>query len=289
MDNLKGKKAVVTGGAMGFGLATCEQLIKEGIEVAIWDLNQEALDKAIKDLQKLGGKVRGYHCDVSDKDRVFELAKQAINDMGQVDILVNNAGFTRAGFFTDLPLEQTMRVMDVNINAIIYATYALLPHMIARNSGYIINVGSLGSWSCSPNMVGYYTSKYAVLGFTDALRIDLKAHKKDGVHIASVHPSIAATGMFESMERPKGLASFFINIRHDDVGRYIVKKAIKKKKAVVTVPGRMYLTRIMAACFPTLMEKFTLSNPQGMSVMNYKGRPGMAHTDPSADKKPQGF
>lgn len=86
MITLKGKKVVVTGGAMGIGLATCRRLVKEECEVTIWDLSQKDLDAAAKELKEAGGIVFHYQCDVSDKDRVHELAVQAKKDMGRLDI-----------------------------------------------------------------------------------------------------------------------------------------------------------------------------------------------------------
>ena len=283
MEDLKGKKAVVTGGAMGFGFFTCKRLIQEGVEVTIWDLNEKAMNEAKGELEKLGGTVHCYPCDVSNRERVFELAEQAKKDMGRVDILINNAGFTRVGCFTDIPLEHTLRVLEVNINALLYATYALLPDMLERNSGHIVNLGSIGSFQSSPGMIGYYTSKYGVLGMSDALRLDCKMKGKTGVYVTSVHPAIAATGMFELKEKAHG---FMVIKNHDDVAKAIVERGLKKKKAVIAVPGYMYMLRAMSGLIPiSWMDKSVLSNPQARALLDLKGRPGMAHTDPSADKK----
>ncbi len=118
MIALSGKKAIVTGGAMGIGLATCRRLIKEGCDVTIWDLSQKDLDVAAKELKEAGGNVFPYQCDVSDKDRVHELAMQAKKDMGRVDILINNAGYVRNGMFWEQPVENDVKQMDVNVNAL---------------------------------------------------------------------------------------------------------------------------------------------------------------------------
>jgi all-trans-retinol dehydrogenase (NAD+) len=286
MSALKGKKAVVTGGAMGFGFYTCKRLLEEGVEITIWDLSEGAMKEAKAELDKLGGPVHYYPCDVSDKDRVFELAEQAKKDMGRVDILINNAGFTRMGFFTEIPLEQTLRVLEVNINGLLYSTYALLPDMLERNSGHIVNVGSIGSFSSSPGMVGYFTSKYGVLGMSDTLRLECKMKGKTGVHVTSVHPAVAGTGMFETEKKATGFSARLTPvIEHDDVARLIVERGLKKKAPVVVVPRYMYILRALVGLIPvSWMDKFVLSNPQAINLFNLKGRPGMAHTDPSADK-----
>ena len=127
MKDLRGKKAVVTGGAMGFGFDTCKRLVREGCDVTIWELNEPALEEAGKKLEEMGGgKVYGHACDVSDRARVSELVEQANKDMGQVDILVNNAGFVRPGGFCEVPLDHTLRQMEVNITALFYSTHAFL-------------------------------------------------------------------------------------------------------------------------------------------------------------------
>ena len=98
---LKGKAVVVTGGAMGIGLATSKRLVREGCAVTIWDLNASALEDAKRELEVLRGRVFTHACDVTDKTRVYELAKTAASEMGQVDILINNAGYVMGGDFLE--------------------------------------------------------------------------------------------------------------------------------------------------------------------------------------------
>jgi len=127
--DLKSKCAVITGGAMGIGFATAKRLIAEGCQVTLWDLNGSALEDAKKSLEKSGGRVFAHVCDVTDKARVYELAKQAVADMGKVDILVNNAGYVMGGDFIEQPDEVWEKTIAVNLTAFIYTIRAFLPGM----------------------------------------------------------------------------------------------------------------------------------------------------------------
>jgi all-trans-retinol dehydrogenase (NAD+) len=196
MKDLRGKKAVVTGGAMGIGLATTKRLLKAGCDVTIWDLDEKAIDEAKNDLQHLG-KVFLYQCDITDQARVFELAEQAKRDMGQVDILINNAGFVMSGRFCDVPLKIWEREEDVNLRAILYTTYAFLPGMYERNSGHIVNISSAAGILGVPNVAVYCATKWAVWGLTESLRLEAMVDKKSGVKYSSIHPGFLKHGMFE--------------------------------------------------------------------------------------------
>jgi len=114
----------------------------------------------------------------SDKDRVHELAVQARKDMGRVDILVNNAGFVRHGMFWEQPVENAVKQMDVNVNALFYSIHEFLPEMLQRNSGHIVNVSSGVAITSAPGLAAYTTSKWAVWGLTDVLRLEVMAAGK---------------------------------------------------------------------------------------------------------------
>jgi all-trans-retinol dehydrogenase (NAD+) len=288
MKNLRGKKAIVTGGAMGFGLATCKRLVREGCDVTIWELNESAMLEAKKELDDMGGgKTFVYLCDVSDKERVFELAEQAKKDMGQVDILINNAGFFRPGKFCEIPLEHTVRQMEVNVLAPFYSTYALLPDMLARDCGHVVNVASGASWYGGPGWVGYCTSKAAVHAFSDILKIEIKGSGKKGVNVTSVHPGLALKGMFEGLTFSRSMKLLWPPMEdHDLVAEGIVEDGLKKGKSVVCRPKSIYLMWVFRGLVPnSLWDWLVLRMGAADLLKGYKGRPGMVHTDPDAGGK----
>jgi all-trans-retinol dehydrogenase (NAD+) len=289
MKDIKGKKAIVTGGAMGFGLATCKELLKEGCDVTIWDLSMEAMEKARKELDKIGtGKVYTYQCDVSDQNRVKELTAQARKDMGRIDILINNAAFQRMGSFAEQPIEAMLKQNDVNINALLYTMKAVMPEMMERNSGWIVNISSAASIFSFPKGSIYTASKFWVHGICDVLRLEMKVLGKKGVKIISVHPGLAGAGggMFGGMKLSM-LASLVAPLCKPDVlAKRIVENGIKKGRTVVMCPRSIYLFWMLRGWIPNPLWDWQLrilGFPEAVDTV--VGRPGFAHADPRSDKK----
>jgi all-trans-retinol dehydrogenase (NAD+) len=285
MTKLQGKKAVVTGGAMGIGLATCKRLIREGCDVTIWDLNQEEMDKARKVLEGMGGKVFAYHCDVADKERVNELAVRAEKDMGRVDILINSAAFVRAGKFLEIPVEDSVKQIDINVNSMLYTIHALLPGMMERNSGHIVNIASGVAIAGTPGLAAYTTSKWAVWGLTDVLRLEVMAEGKKGVKFTSVHPGNITTGMFEGFKLNWLGRIIYPPVKdHDVIAKGIVESGLKWNIHIVCRPRGLYNGILMRGWVPDfLFARLVLLFGVGDCVKNYKGRKGFIHSDPDAE------
>ena len=280
-EQLKGKKVVITGGAMGIGLAVCKRLIQEECELTIWDLNETALKEAVSELSRTGSKVFAYTCDVSDKNRVKELAEKARQDMGQVDILINNAGFVRHGLFWEQPLEPSIKQLEVNVNALMYSIHDFLPEMLERNSGHVVNVSSGVAISSVPGLAAYATSKWAVWGLTDVLRLEVAVVGKTGVHFTSVHPGNILTGMFEGFQLNWLGKLLFPPVKdHDIIAKGIVEAALKKKKHLVVLPKQLYIGMMLRGWLPNwLLVKATMMAGAAGAIKHYKGRKGLIHSD----------
>ena len=280
MEQLQGKKVIVTGGAMGVGLATCRRLVRAGCHLTIWDLNEKELMAAGKELAAMGGTIFAYVCDVSDKDRVHELAATAKKDMGRVDILINNAGFVRHGVFWKQPVENAVMQMDVNVNALFYSIHEFLPEMLERNTGHIVNVSSGVAMTSAPGLAAYTTSKWAVWGLTDVLRLEVMAAGKKGVKFTSVHPGNIVTGMFEGFALNM-LGRFFAPPvkDHDVIAKGIVEKGLKKQRHLVVIPWQIYISIMMRGLLPNfILARLTLMAGLGDCVKNYQGRKGYIHS-----------
>ena len=227
--DLKSKCAVITGGAMGIGFATAKRLIAEGCQVTLWDLNGSALEDAKKSLEKSGGRVFAHVCDVTDKARVYELAKQAVADMGKVDILVNNAGYVMGGDFIEQPDEVWEKTIAVNLTAFIYTIRAFLPGMYERDSGHVVNISSASALVGVPCLAMYAATKWAVWGLTESLRFEAWERGKKGVKWSTIHPCYIAKGMFEGAKL-RGIGNWIAPLlkSHDVIAEAIVESALKK-------------------------------------------------------------
>ncbi len=288
MKDLKGKKAVVTGAAMGIGLSTCRRLIREGCSVTMWDINGPALEEGKKELEQLSGEVFAYPCDVTDKARISDLAEQARRDMGNVDILINSAGYVQSGRFCDLSTEVLERQTNVNLTSMYYTINSFLPEMYERNLGHIVNISSAAGMTGIPNLAVYCATKWGVWGLTESLRLEAMLDGKNGVKFSTIHPYFVRHGMFEGGGmKSRWVNLFFSNIKsHDVVAKAIVTKALKKNRHVVKLPKLLHGLIIMRGLLPDFLFAFNLKSLGiGESMEGWTGRPGSEHAAPQNDIK----
>lgn len=203
MKDVRGKVFLVTGGAMGMGKLVAEHFARDGAKVVIWDVNEEALEETVAEFRDRGWEVHPYIVDVTDREKVYEVADRVRDEVGTVDVVMNNAGVVKGGAFLDVDDEWHRKTMDVNFNAYLWLTRAFLPDMMARNDGHFINVASAAGLTNVALMTTYAASKAAVLHFTDSLRVEMKILGKRGVKFTAICPSYVKTGMFEGVKEPR--------------------------------------------------------------------------------------
>ncbi|WP_113156909.1 SDR family NAD(P)-dependent oxidoreductase [Nitratireductor sp. OM-1] len=190
--DLEGKRAIITGGAQGIGLATAERFIESGAEVILWDINADMLDKAVAEL---GEKASGRVVELTEEDAVTEAARQA----GAIDILVNNAGITGGNGKTwELAPDVWRRTVEVNLVAPYLTCRALIPGMIERGYGRIVNIASIAGKEGNPNASHYSASKAGLIGLTKSLGKELA---KTGVVVNCLTPAAARTPIFDQMSQ----------------------------------------------------------------------------------------
>ncbi len=275
MVDLRSKCAVITGGAMGIGFATARRLTAEGCLVTLWDLNGPALEDAKGRLQDMGGKVFAHVCDVTDKTRVYELARQAVADMGKVDILINNAGYVMGGDFLDQPDEVWEKTIAVNLTSFIYTIKAFLPGMYERNSGHVVNISSASATLGVPELAMYAASKWAVWGLTESLRFEAWERGKKGVRWSSIHPSYIAKGMFEGAKL-RGIGSLIAPLLkdHDVVAEAIVESALKRGRYSPKRPWTVHLIPRLRILPDHWFQRLVVLLGVTGSMKTWKGRMG---------------
>lgn len=241
---IKDSIILITGGASGIGRIMGRVALERGAKaVAVWDINQQNLDTVIKEHSALGT-AKGYIVDVTDYDRIKEAYAEVVKDFGQVDILINNAGVVTTNKTFD---ENTKRDIDltITINTIapMYVAQVMLPDMIARNSGHICNITSAAGLLSNPRMSVYAASKWAAMGWSDSVWIELKEKKSD-VRITTFAPYFINTGMFD------GVKSWFFPILDPEKVVKRVFRAIEKNKRFQGMPFAFRFARFMQGILP---------------------------------------
>ena len=196
--DLKGRTAIVTGAARGIGFATAQKLLHSGAAVMLWDIDGDALGKAIAALEP-SGKVGRSIVDVTDAGSIANAVVAALHALGKIDILINNAGITGGNAPTwELPPEVWRRVIEVNLIAPFLTCRAVVPHMIAKGYGRIVNIASIAGKDGNPNASHYSASKAGLIGLTKSLAKELATK---GVLVNCVTPAAAKTEMFAQMSK----------------------------------------------------------------------------------------
>jgi NAD(P)-dependent dehydrogenase (short-subunit alcohol dehydrogenase family) len=194
--DLKGRVAVVTGGAQGLGYATAERLLSSGAEVVLWDIDAAKLASACESLKALGP-VSGAVVELTDDTAVSAAAAQVVTDRSRIDILVNNAGIT-GGNGTTWELDPAVwrRVIEVNLIAPYLTCRAVVPHMLKRGYGRIVNIASVAGKEGNPNASHYSASKAGLIALTKSLA---KEAATKGILVNAVTPAAAKTAIFDQM------------------------------------------------------------------------------------------
>ena len=185
MTEIKGKLAIVTGAASGIGRATAVELARRGAHLAISDLDRSGLAETAKRIEALGSGVTTYLLDVADRDAVYAFAQDIETSHGGADIVINNAGVAQIARIDELTYDDFEWVMKIDFWGMVYGTKAFLPQLRAKGAGHIVNVSSLFGLVAVPSQAAYNSAKFAIRGFTEALRHEMKG---TGIAVSCVHP-----------------------------------------------------------------------------------------------------
>ncbi|MCH2395090.1 SDR family NAD(P)-dependent oxidoreductase [Oceanibaculum sp.] len=192
--DLKGRRAVVTGGAQGIGLAITKRLLLSGASVAVWDADAGVTRKA---LEELSGQTIGVPVDVTDYDAVATAEKKTVEALGGIDILVCNAGIAGMNTtVTEYPVEEWKRVIDIDLNGVFHCCKAVVPGMVARGYGRIVNTASIAGKEGNPNAGAYSAAKAGVIALTKSLGKELASHD---IAVNCITPAAAKTRIFDQM------------------------------------------------------------------------------------------
>jgi NAD(P)-dependent dehydrogenase (short-subunit alcohol dehydrogenase family) len=197
--DLKDKVGIVTGAARGIGRAIALELVREGMNVVAVDLEKKFLGDLVKDAEGLDANILPVEADVTSLDATERMARKAIDQWGQIDVLVNNAGVIVAVPFLEMKNEDWERIINVNLGGVFHCCKAVVPHMVQRQSGRIVNIASVAGKRAAPLISAYSASKFGVIGLTQALAQELGAYD---ITVNAVCPGFIDTAMWKNHLNP---------------------------------------------------------------------------------------
>jgi short-subunit dehydrogenase len=244
MTKIKGRTLLITGGASGIGRIMGRMALQRGAKkVVVWDINEDNIAATESELNSYG-EVKGYKVDVANTEMVKQMFALTTKECGDVDILINSAGIiTGNKTFAEQSQLDIDRTMAINATAPMTIALQALPPMLKRNVGHICNIASAAGFIANPRMSTYAASKWAVIGWSDSLRVELQ-ESKSNVHVTTIAPYYISTGMFD------GVRSRIIPILKPEWVAKKILNAIEKNKKISSWPLGYHLIRTLQALLP---------------------------------------
>ncbi len=252
--SFEGRLALITGGSSGIGLALAQQLAGEGARVWILARHKDGLQKSMQSLASVNGNKPGMlAADVSKWSEVQASMQRLVAQAGVPDLVINSAGVTHPGLVNDVPVERYREMMEINYLGTVHVVKALLPDMLKRGSGHIVNISSGAGYVTGPGYAAYSASKFAIRAFSDALRAELKPL---GLRVSLVYPPNTDTPQraYEiSVQTPEirhldenaGLGPWkFDNIPASEVAEAILKGVERGRYVILPGAGNRVLYRL---------------------------------------------
>ena len=256
---LRGANAIVTGASRGIGVHIARALAESGVNLALTARSAAELETIRAEMAGLGVSAAAIPCDVADPDARAALVERAESEIGPIDIVINNAGIETVGHFHTMTSDDLIRVLDVNLIAPVMLTRALLPGMIDRGRGHVVNMSSGAGKVGLPYAASYSASKHALVGLTHALRAE---YHGSPVGFSVVCPAfVSDTGMYDRWERGGVKAPWFVGRSTPQKVAKVVVSCVRRDRAEVLVnvpPLRpvIALVNVAPAIEPALMRLF---------------------------------
>ncbi|HQV79244.1 MAG TPA: SDR family NAD(P)-dependent oxidoreductase [Chitinophagales bacterium] len=271
MSQIRGANVLITGGANGIGKLMGLKCLQEGAShLVIWDINKENLYKTQKEFSAKGYKnVSTFVIDVANVDDIERAATEVLLEIGNIDILFNNAGIVAGKqSFWDYSVRDIEKTIAINVTGVMHVSRVFLKDMIKQRKGHVVNIASASSFISLPKGSVYASSKWAVFGWSESLRLELEEEGSD-LHVTTVCPSYIDTGMFKGVKSPL----LFPLLQPEDVSNRVVT-AVKKNEIILLLPERMGIVPALKGLIPTrTFDKIAGFLGVYSSMTNFEGRP----------------
>ncbi|MBE0408838.1 MAG: SDR family oxidoreductase [Anaerolineales bacterium] len=246
---------IITGASSGIGEASARLFASRGYRLSLAARRFERLKSLADEIQQRGGEALPVTTDVSNLDEIHNLVEVTLDRFGQIDVLVNNAGFGRLNWLEELnPSEDIEAQVKVNVLAVVQMTRAVLPHMIARRSGHVINMASLASFIATPTYSVYAACKFAVRGFTESLRREVGVH---GIKVTGIYPGAVNTEFTQhtGSKRKTGIGTpKALRMDAEHVARAVLS-AVQRPRRSIILPWYMRFAILANALFPGVVDR----------------------------------
>jgi short-subunit dehydrogenase len=268
MTKIKASCVLITGGASGIGRIMGRMSLERGArQLVIWDINEKSITDAVAELSAYGN-VKAYKIDISDSEAVEQTYRTTCSECGDVDILINCAGIVTGNkTFDEQSIGDIERTMAINTVAPMVLALQALPSMLRRNHGHICNIASAAGMLSNPKMSVYAASKWAVIGWSDSVRIELK-EARSKVRFTTVAPYYINTGMFD------GVRSRLFPILDPERTSRKILNAIERNVNFKGIPFSFHFIRACQALLPTALFDLILGRWVGIysTMDHFKGR-----------------
>lgn len=246
MREIRGKRALITGAASGIGRAIALEFARQGIHLYLVDVNAGGLAEVAAEARFHGIEVVTRECDVSEPAQITATVNAVLCTWGGLDILVNNAGITYYGRTEEMSAAHWDRLLQINLHSHAQFTRELLPSLLARREGHVLNVCSMFGLLAMPKLTAYCTSKYAMVGFSEALRVE---YGREGLGVTALCPGFVATNLFASAPVPdngKGpkIPPRIFCTTPEKIARTAVRAIRRNRRLVVVEPFAKVLTTV---------------------------------------------
>jgi len=231
---LSGTTAIITGATSGIGRETAREFAGAGSKVVVAGRREDRLQELVKEIEANGGQALAVPTDVADQVQVDSLIEKTVERFGRLDVLVNNAGVAIASRFDETPLDDFRRLMDVNFWGAVYVCRAAIPQMRKQRGGVILNVSSIFGKRGMPFETAYCASKFALAGFSEALRAELMS---ENIDVCTIFPGAVETEIFDAAANSTGL----------EVSTYLPKFPAKQMAKLIVQTARFPRAEVVAA------------------------------------------
>lgn len=262
------KTVVITGGCSGIGKIMARKSFERGVAaLVILDINEQGLEQTKTELSAFNKQIFTFTIDLFDPGQIKTVAEKIRATVGNIDILINNAGIIIGKYFHEHSHADIQRSILINTNAVMHLTLELLPQMIDRNSGAICNIASSAGLISNPKMSVYAASKWAVVGWSDSLRLEMKQLKKN-ISVTTIMPFYISTGMFD------GVRSKVLPILKPETASEKIIRAIEKERKLPAMPLPYWFIRLAQGILPLPVFDWVMKDVLGIydTMKEFKGR-----------------